>query len=345
MLLTSRILLKTNSEISSLLDKTVCAYKKEVNRIAQFFIQNNSPRGISYKMISTEVPFRSKSEVINEARNIFYKYKKNQTLSYQQENKCIWTSNYQLTNEVLTIETGWKTGYKKVSIHYIADEHQKKLLENTTKKLKIKRYKKWWIAEFIVEVPEIALKNHHIEKMGVDLGIKVPAVAVTSNGKIRFFGNGRQARFKRNSFYSHVKKLQKEKKWNEIRSLKRKLKNYAVNQCHCVSRGIVEFAKENNVGVIKLESLKGIYHAGLGFNAHQINQWSYYRLIEMIKYKAELAGVRIAFVNSRDTSRTCPRCKQINAPKRRKYQCRHCGYTLHRDLVGAKNILQAPELK
>lgn len=345
MILTSRILLKTNFEISSLLNKTVCAYKDEVNRIAQIFIQNNSAKGISYKQISTEVPFSSKSEVLNEARQIYYKHKRTRVISLSQEQKCVWISNYQWNNEVLTVETGWKTGYRQISIPCIADNHQKMLLKNTTKKLKIKRYKKWWIAEFVVEIPEIETDKRHKEVMGVDLGIKVPAVAITSGGKVKFFGNGRQARFKRDSFYSCVKKLQKEKKWIQIKSLKRNLKNYTINQCHCVSRGLINFAKENNVGTIKLESLKGIYRAGLGFSAHQINQWSYYRLIQMIKYKAALAGISVIFVNSRDTSKRCPRCLKINAPKRRKYQCHYCGYTLHRDLVGAKNILREPELK
>lgn len=43
--------------------------------------------------------------------------------------------------------------------------------------------------------------------MGVDLGIKCPAVSYSTNGKIRFYGNGRENRYKRRKFYAKRKKL------------------------------------------------------------------------------------------------------------------------------------------
>ena len=47
-----------------------------------------------------------------------------------------------------------------------------------------------WYAQIPVEVEEVAPTSEG-KAMGVDLGIKVPAVAVTSTGKPHFFGNGR----------------------------------------------------------------------------------------------------------------------------------------------------------
>lgn len=40
--------------------------------------------------------------------------------------------------------------------------------------------------------------------MGVDLGLKVPAVAVTEGGQTKFFGNGRMNKFKKRYFQKNA---------------------------------------------------------------------------------------------------------------------------------------------
>lgn len=59
--------------------------------------------------------------------------------------------------------------------------------------------------------------------MGVDLGLKVPAVAVTSNGKVRFFGNGRQNKHIRRRYYTLRRKLGKAKKLKNIKLMHNKM--------------------------------------------------------------------------------------------------------------------------
>lgn len=180
--------------------------------------------------------------------------------------------------------------------------------------------------------------------MGLDLGIKVPAVGITDTMKVRFFGNGRQDRFYRTRFYSHFKRLQRQHNYAGIKALNHQLKRYTLHQCHTTSRAIIDFAVENEVGIICVEHLKGIFHSGHPFKVRDINQWSYYQLTSMLRYKAQLEGIQVFFVDPRNTSKSCPKCGKINAPKRRHYFCRYCGYQLHRDLVGAMNILNAPVL-
>lgn len=50
--------------------------------------------------------------------------------------------------------------------------------------------------------------------LGVDLGLKVPAVAITNDDKIRFFGNGRQNKYMKSKFRNIRKKLGKAKELN-----------------------------------------------------------------------------------------------------------------------------------
>lgn len=79
--------------------------------------------------------------------------------------------------------------------------------------------------------------------MGVDLGLKVPAVAVTDDEKTRFFGNGRQNKYVRRMFKSKRKKLGGSKKLNAIRNFDDKEQRYMKDQDHKISRAIINFAK------------------------------------------------------------------------------------------------------
>lgn len=60
-----------------------------------------------------------------------------------------------------------------------------------------------------------------------------------------------------------------------------------------------------------------------------------------IAYKAKLAGIKVVYVDPAYTSQTCPKCGKHNKAQDRHYACHACGYTTHRDRVGAINIMQA----
>lgn len=75
--------------------------------------------------------------------------------------------------------------------------------------------------------------------------VKVPAVAVTDDEKVRFFGEGRQNKYMKRKFRSVRKVLGKKKKLNAIRKLDDKEQRWMKDQDHKVSRAIVNFAKNN----------------------------------------------------------------------------------------------------
>lgn len=116
---------------------------------------------------------------------------------------------------------------------------------------------------YTVEEPETAeldalLADQKTVVMGVDLGIKCPAVSYSTNGTVRFFGNGRETRYKRRKFYGRRKKLQKAKKLRAIKRISDKEARFMRDRDHQVSRAIVNEAIRQGAKVIALEDLDGI---------------------------------------------------------------------------------------
>ena len=181
--------------------------------------------------------------------------------------------------------------------------------------------------------------------MGVDLGIKVPAVSYTSDGKVKFYGNGRKNKFIRRRFNSLRKKLQKAKRLKTLKRMNDKEQRIMRDVDHKVSRSIVNEALERDVLTIKLERLANIRSTTRTSrkNNHSLHTWSFYRLMQYIAYKAKRVGITVEFVNPAYTSQTCPKCGRVHHAKDRAYVC-SCGYRVHRDLLGAINICNSTEI-
>jgi putative transposase len=182
--------------------------------------------------------------------------------------------------------------------------------------------------------------------MGIDLGIKVPAVVHIQGKGTRFFGNGRYQRHMRRRFYARRKKLQKAKKQRAIKKSEGKEKRWMKNINHKLSRQIVNHAREQGVGTIKIEALRGIRKgttstsrgAKARKNNRMKNSWSFYQLSMFIAYKAARLGIKVEQVDPAYTSQECPACLARNKAQDRTYVCTECGWMGHRDGVGAINI-------
>jgi len=111
---------------------------------------------------------------------------------------------------------------------------------------------------------------------------------------------------------------------------------------HCISKKIVVSAKGTR-RAIALEDLKGIRERITVRRKQRARQygWAFSQLRLFIEYKARLAGVPVALVDARNTSRTCPECghcEKGNRKSQSEFVCRHCGYSNNADYVGALNI-------
>jgi putative transposase len=71
----------------------------------------------------------------------------------------------------------------------------------------------------------------------------------------------------------------------------------------------------------------------------KVVQWQHGKLVDMLTYKLARHGVEVQEISEAYTSQTCPSCNNKYKPKGRNYICKECGFEMHRDVVGAYNIL------
>src|SRR5262249_4626586 len=164
--------------------------------------------------------------------------------------------------------------------------------------LRIKRKRGKWVADVADTLPVPEPTTDH--GMGIDLGVKVPAVVHVIHHGQRFFGNGRYQRAMRRRFYAQRKDLQHAKKVRAVRKSEGKERRWmrAINQK--LSHEIVSHAQAQRVGLIRLERLAGIgqrtvRHAARTSGGAQrgkarknnrlIATWTFYQRAMFIAYK------------------------------------------------------------
>ena len=213
-----------------------------------------------------------------------------------------------------------------------------------------------------IDVPDLT-PAYLQEVVGVDVGIRYLAVTSTSTGKASFHP-GKRTRHQANHYARLRKRLQKKgtrgakRRIQRIAQRERRLKLQAN---HTLAKQII---KEHPHALIGLEGLTDIRERtrrrkrkrkkhGKGFErvsskARKANrvysQWSFAELHALISYKAVLSGSLAVKVDADYTSKRCPMCghtAEENRPsKGLLFVCQNpeCGYTLHADLVGARNV-------
>lgn len=233
---------------------------------------------------------------------------------------------------------------KRISVLTKLTQRQKNLFLNQklgTMRIVVKGYT--LVAQIVYEVDTLDVKiNGNV--MGVDLGIKCPAVSYCSDKSVKFHGNGRKNKYIRRHYASVRKKLQRAKKRKAIKRIKNKEQRVMRDIDHKLSRDIVNTAMAHNVSLIKLERLQNIRSSTRQSrkNNKNLHSWPFYRLAQFIEYKAKLVGISVEYVNPAYTSQKCPICGDVHHAKDRTYTCK-CGFSTHRDLLGAINICNSTE--
>jgi len=319
-------------------------YIKIVNQLTKQAVDNDSFPKITTKNIQTSLPSAICNQAIRDAKSVFNKYRKTKKLSVLKKPVYyINNQNYTILDNAIAFPISINGKTKKTYFKAIPTEKDMKLIKKSKLGLmRIVEKSGKWYAQVSIQIPEQEDVNSE-NIMGVDLGLKVPAVCVTSTGKTRFFGNGRQIKYIRRKYQSRRKKLGKLKKLHAIKKLGNKESRWMKDQNHKISRQIINFAIKENVSAIKLEILANIRQTTRTSrkNAKNLHNWSFYQLQKFIEYKANLAGIKVVYVNPAYTSQTCPCCGTRNRADDRKYEC-SCGFKTHRDQVGAINIMRQP---
>lgn len=343
-----KILPDINQEV--MLEDSSNSYISNINLLISEMVGSKTNTKKSSKDIKAPLNSSVKNQLIRDAVSVFKKIKKSKfkIIPVLKKKVLVFNSqNYKIIDgEHISIPLIIEGKSKRVSIKANASNPYIKDALNNGKLGTLRITKKCgkWTAQVAVTV-DIELRDKEQGNiLGVDLGIKVPAVGVTNTHKTKFFGNGRLNKHMRRKYQARRRAVGQAKKKKLLESSNHKEQRWMKNQDHKVSREIVNFAINNNVSVIRLEHLKGISKTTRTSrkNRTDLHNWSFYRLMEFIKYKAERVGISVEMVNPAYTSQICPSCKQKNKAKGRSYECSHCGFKTHRDRVGAINIISAP---
>lgn len=330
----------------TLLEQTSMAYIQTINALVAEMVAAKQITKKTSKDISAQLNSSVKNQAIKDAKSVFQKVKKSKyaIIPILKKPQVIWNNqNYRLKEQTIELPFIIEGKSKRIALSVNLTERMRTFI--TTGKLgtiRITKKNHKWIAQVSVTLNcEPAVDG---QTMGIDLGLLVPAVSKTTDGKVKFFGNGRQNKFYKRKYKTHRKKLGKLKKPSAIKKLNNKEQRYMDNQDHKVSRDIINYAKANNVQTIHLECLSGIRNTTKisRKNKKNLHTWSFYRLAQYIMYKAKLAGIEVMLVDLKYTSQKCPNCGEKHKATGRAYRCLDCGFHTHRDLVGATNILTAP---
>ena len=337
---TTQIRLYPSPEQARLLREHCQEYIDCVNVIVQAHDFNMLPKGFSTKDFTASLPSAVKNQVIRDAQSVYNRsfelgripiLKK----SFAQWNNQNWKLEMSKTRShtkggllgklIIPIWDGTRTRQTAIACCGEIPEGEKGIL-------RIKRKGQKWVADATTTLPDVEPASSAIV-MGVDTGIKVPAVAYIAGKSARFYGNGRAMRYKRRKFYARRKKLQHFKKRKSVKRTKNKESRWMKDANHKISRKIVNYAHEQGVGTIRVESLDGIREgttrtsrgAKARKNNRSLNSWTFYQLTQFIIYKAARLGIKVEMVDPAYTSQECPACKHHNKADDRAYKCNECG--------------------
>ncbi|GLV54203.1 transposase [Dictyobacter sp. S3.2.2.5] len=270
------------------------------------------------------------------------------TLTYQNRKDYTFKNNQQVS--ILTLEGRViipYTGYRKhvERIHHGAEIGAAKLWYDKPKK-----------TFYLLVSLELQMADPTPETQtgiaGVDVGVRYLAVTSSTRGTCTFY-SGKQIVPKANHYARLRKRLQKKGTRSATRRLvamsgrERRLKRDAN---HRVSKSIVTAHPHSFIGVEHLADIRERTRRRTGKNTskkqrkanHAYSKWSFAELQSLIAYKALLQGSMAIKVDAHYTSQACPMCGHT-APENRPrhgllFVCKKCHYTLHADLVGARNI-------
>ncbi len=192
----------------------------------------------------------------------------------------------------------------------------------------------------------------HQQVVGIDVGIRYLAVTSTTKGAATFHSGksivptaNHYARLRKRLLHKGTRAATR-----RLVAMSRRERRLKQDANHIVSKRIVEQHPHSLIGLENLTDIRERTQRKHGKKAsrkqRQANarqcRWSFAELHAMIAYKALFHESMAIKVDAHYTSQACPRCghtcKQNRPNKGLLFVCQNCHYTLHADLVGARNI-------
>lgn len=214
----------------------------------------------------------------------------------------------------------------------------------------------------VVEMPDQKEDSKVSEKfLSIDFGIYNFLTCYLYDGSSHIF-SGRQLlainRYfdKTISYYNSISDSQQEakgvkypKQSKRVDALYETRRKQVRHLLHTMTRAVINLAIERGVETICLGKLTGIREEkNLGKKVNQkFHKWPFHNVVNLIRYKAQLAGIAVVEISEKYTSQTCSICKELplkeNAQKSNReyrglYVCKDCGAVINADVNGAINI-------
>jgi putative transposase len=178
--------------------------------------------------------------------------------------------------------------------------------------------------------------------VGVDLGIS--RIATTSDDDEGHCGKPvERVRRKHNLQRKRLQKKDTKGAKKKLRRLSGKEARFRRHENHCISKTIVQTAKDTGRGIAveDLNGIRGRITARGGDARNRLSGWSFHQLVGFLSYKAQDAGIPIVQVDPRNTSKTCSacgHCEEANRKSQAEFLCKHCGFSANADWNAARNI-------
>ena len=198
---------------------------------------------------------------------------------------------------------------------------------------------KWYVV-FFCDLGDIDVEPSNNPPVGIDMGIE--SFATTSEGE--HIANPRHLHRRLPELRRQQRSLARKQRRGSNRNKARKriarlyahIGNLRRDHHHKVALDLVR-----RFGTIAVESLniRGMLKNGRLSRAIGDAAWGGF--VDILKCKAESAGVQVVEVNPRGTSQLCSGCgAEVRKDlKVRQHECPKCGLSLHRDVNAARNIL------
>ena len=192
----------------------------------------------------------------------------------------------------------------------------------------------------------------HAHVVGVDVGQRYLAVSTDTEQHSHFY-SGKAVRAKADHYARLRKRLQKKGTRSATRRMivisgrERRLKQ---DRNHRISRRMVDAHPQSIIGLEDLTQIREHPKRKHGKKAtkkqrranRHASHWAFAQLQSYIAYKALLTGSMAVKVDAHYTSQACPRCGYTSAANRPNkgllFRCQSCHYSLHADLIGARNV-------
>jgi putative transposase len=207
------------------------------------------------------------------------------------------------------------------------------------------------LVSLTIDTPDPVPESHPVI-VGIDVGQRYLATVATLGNGAQFY-RGKEIRSQADHYARLQKRLQRKGTRSATRRriiLGQRERRLKLNTNHTISKRILNCHPHAFIGLEDLNGIRERTKRKQGKKAtkkqrranRHASKWAFAELRSFLDYKAVLAGSLCVKVDADYTSQACPKCGFIspdNRPKKGlRFVCQCCHYTLHADLIGARNI-------